>query len=252
MPDGAAASAQEARLARARSRSVYIATPIARHPVRQYTMALGRTLVLLAELGIRAWIQNTVGSSNLPRARNELAAGFLASDFTDLLFIDDDMGWEPRDVVRLLASDKPLLAGVGCKKVERPDTDPNKWCFRPVRNRAFRQDEMGAIEALGAGTGFMKIERRVFEALITAHPDWKRRGWPNMPEAARRWYYRFFRFGDDDDETGEDFLFCQDYAALGGEIWIDPSIRLLHVGEREYTGDLGAILEPVPRAEAAE
>jgi hypothetical protein len=237
---------QVARLARARSRSVFIATPIARHPVRQYTVALAKTLVHLAELGIRSWVQQVVGNSNLPRARNELVAAFLASDYSDFLAIDDDMGFTPNAVMRLLASDKDLIGGVGCKKVICPDTDPAKWCLRTL-HQEITQDDMGAIEIEAIGTGFLKITRAVFDRMIKAHPDWKRRGWPNMPEAARAWYYQFFRFDpNDQEEIGEDIAFCREWRALGGSVWVDPTIKLIHVGEHEYTGNLEALLEALP------
>jgi hypothetical protein len=238
--------AQAARLARARSRSMFIATPIARHPVRQYTFSLAKTLVHLAQLGIDSWMQQVVGNSNLPRARNELVASFLASDYTDLLFIDDDMGWQPNDVVRLLASEQDVIGGVGCKKVMCADTEISKWCLRAL-NGPLVQDEMGALEVEAVGTGFMKITRTVFEKMIAAHPDWKRRGWPRMPEAVRAWYYQFFRFDPNDvDEIGEDIAFCHTWRALGGTVWIDPTIKLVHVGEHEYTGNLDALLEALP------
>lgn len=235
---------QEARLARARSRSVFICTPIARHPVRQYTVALCKTLVHLQSLGIRAYIQQVVGNSNLPRARNELVAAFMASDYDDMLFIDDDMGWRPNDVVRLLASDKALIGAVGCKKVVRPDADAEKWCLRTLKDEQFNQDDMGAVEIEAIGTGFVKINRSVFERMKLAHPEWKRNGWPKMPENTRKEYYQYFRFDPNDpDETGEDISFCQAWRRLGGTVWVDPSIQLLHVGEYEYTGNLEALLE---------
>lgn len=209
-------------------------------------MSLGKTLVHLQQLGIQCWIQNVVGSSNLPRARNDLVAAFLASTYDDLLFIDDDMGWSPNDVIRLLASDKDLIAGVGSKKVSRPDTDPNKWCCVSLPGPLV-QDEMGAVEVAAVGTGFVKISRAVFSRMMMAHPNWKRRGWPNMPEAARAFYYQFFRFDPDDpDEPGEDIEFCRAWRALGGTVWVDPTIKLLHVGEFEYTGSFEALLERAP------
>ena len=185
-----------------------------------------QTLVQLAQLDIRTYVQHVVGSSNLPRARNELAAGFLASDYTDLLFIDDDMGWQPADVVRLLASDKPLIAGVGPKKRALPDNDARKWCVRFLADNVVNQDRMGAVEVEAVGTGFMLISRSVFTTMIEAHPEWKRRGWDNMPEDARRWYHRFFHFDSDHaDEPGEDYSFCWAWRALGGQVWSIQAFR---------------------------
>ena len=242
---------QEARLKRAQTRSVFIATPIARHPVRQYSRALLQTASLMTQLNIRCWIQNVCGGSNLPRGRNELVAHFLASDYTDLLFIDDDIGWTASDVVRLLASDKDVIGGVYAKKRHGDDREPGKWTM--VSLPEFNQDSMGAIEVEGLGTGFLKISRSVFERMIAAHPDWKRNGPPSMSEEVRRGYYHFFRFDPNDpDETGEDIGFCRDYRKIGGQVWADPAIRLSHVGECEFCGDWTAMLERAPAAQAVD
>lgn len=235
------------RLARAKSRSVMIATPIARHPCWQYTLALTDTVLALQEAGIPHARQFVLGSSNLPRARNELVARFLASACTDLLFIDDDMGWKPESVIRLLASDKPVAGVVGRKKVEKPNTDPEVWCFSPDcgdDGTAIVQDDMGFVRVKRVGTGFLKIARQAFEQIIAAHPDWKRAGHAGMSDAVKASYHRFFAFGDDEHETGEDFLFCNAWRELGGEIWIDPEQELSHVGEKAYAGAISELMTP--------
>ena len=38
---------------------------------------------------------------------------------------------------------------------------------------------------------------------------------------------------------GEDFLFCDRARELGYEVWIDPTIKLGHMGIHEYEGDFG-------------
>ena len=236
-----------ARLARAQSRRVMIATPVARAPALDYMLAYAETLVRLDRSGIASCSQFVIGSSNLPRARNELVARFLASDCTDLLFIDDDMGWAPDAVIRLLASDKPLAAVVGRKRVDKPNSDPEVWCGEPdcaPDGSGLVQDEMGFVRFRKVGTGFMKIAREAFERLIAAHPDWKRAGHAGMSEAVRANYYRFFRFSEDEFETGEDFEFCAAWRALGGEIWIDPEQALSHVGVKSWSGAIAELMRP--------
>lgn len=242
------------RLARAKSRSVMIATPIARHPTYQYTLGLTDTVLLLDRTGIEHARQFVIGSSNLPRARNELVARFLASRCTDLLFVDDDMGWDANAVVRLLASDKPLCGVVGRKRVDKPNTDQDVWCGVPDcgPENSITQDDMGFVRFKRVGTGFLKIARTVFEQVIAARPDWKRAGHAGMSDEVRANYYRFFRFGDDEYETGEDFEFCNAWAALGGEIWVDPDIALAHVGEKEYRGAFSELMQPAEEAKHQE
>ena len=70
--------------------------------------------------GIHIELRWVVGNSNLARARNELVAEFLASDCTDFIFVDDDMGWKANDVLRLIASEQDYIGGVGRKKGDEP------------------------------------------------------------------------------------------------------------------------------------
>jgi len=244
--DDPEAAVKATRLARAKSRSLMIATPVARHPCYQYTVSLIDTVLMLDRLGIKHCLQMIVGSSNLPRARNELCARFLASPCTDLIFIDDDMEWRANDVARLLASNQPIAGGVGRKRVDKPNTDTDVWCGEPYLgpDNDVVQDEMGFVRFRKVGTGFLKIAREAFEQIIAAHPEWKGAGHNDMPQQARDNYYRFFRFAEDERETGEDFAFCAAWHDCGGEIWIDPATYLGHVGERVYRGSISELMTP--------
>lgn len=245
------------RLERARQRSVMICTPVARNPVYQYTAALASTLLFLSALGIRVTFQFVVGGSVIHKARNELCAHFLMSDCTDLLFIDDDMEWSPNSILRVLGSDKPLIGGVGRMRVQKPNSDPAVWCWRPLHDAAGHlvQDEMGAVEVKGFGAAFMLINRRVLHDMATAHPEWKRAGAADWPQAMRDYYYEFFRTGEEgsDIEFGEDYVFCNRWRAMGNSVWVDPTIRLGHIGSWNYQGSIEeAILIPAATEESHE
>lgn len=235
------------RLARAKSRSVMIATPVARDPCVQYTIAFMETCLTLYRSGIQCQTRHVIGSSNLPRARNELVARFLASDCTDLIFIDDDMQWHPQAVLQLLASDKEVVAGVGRKRVDKPNLDPEVWCvhFGEHGGRDLVRDDMGCIQVERVGTGFLKIARSALERMIVAHPEWKRAGHAGLGDAVQAQYYQFFRFDPDDvSEMGEDYVFCDRHRALGGTIWINPDIELGHVGTKVYSGAISELMQP--------
>jgi hypothetical protein len=247
------------RLERARSRNVMICTPIARHPCWQYMLSLMDTMSLLNDNGMGHARQFVIGSSNLPRARNELVARFLASKCTDLLFVDDDMAWSANSVLRLLASDKPITAVVGRKRVDKPNSDPDVWCGQPYTladGHSLVQDDMGFVRYKRCGTAFMRISREVFEKMMVAHPEWKRKGHSGMSDLVKSKYYRFFQFGEDEFETGEDYEFCNAWTAIGGEVWVDPEAVLSHIGDKAYTGSLAESglmqVEEKQRLEAAE
>jgi hypothetical protein len=237
----------EERIDRIRSRRPFFATPVYRDTSLCYTVSMCSTVIEMERIGIGRVCRHlfVVGNSNLPKARNELVAEFLGSDCTDLIFIDSDMKWEKSAVSWLLASERQVIGGVGRKKCPEPNTDPRVWCarFKPD----IVQDEMGAILVDAIGTGFLKIERGVFEALIEAHPEWKRRGPGSLTEAARNHYHRFFVFdAEDPNEPGEDFGFCQAWRALGGSVWIDPEIALGHTGPHEYGGRVSDLFSSTP------
>lgn len=240
------------RIERARQRSVMICTPVARNPVWEYTAALASTLLFLQEQGIRVTFQFVVGSSVVHKARNELVAYFLKSDFTDLLFIDDDMQWSPEAVVRLLGSDKALIGGAGRMRCQKPNSDPAVWCWRPLRgpDGELTQDEMGAVEVRGFGAAFMLINRRVFDTMVGVHPEWKRDGAADWPADIRAHYLEFFTQSERDEvgELSEDYAFCHRWRRLGGRVWVDPTINLGHVGSFNYAGSIEDILTPSENA----
>jgi hypothetical protein len=233
------------RLARAQSGSVMLLVPSARCPCFDFMVSWAETCLLLERLGLRYATRFLRFFSNLPRARNELAARFLAAGFDKAVYLDDDMGWTPNDVVRLLASDKPVAAGVGRKKVDLPNDNPDVWCFT-AEPGPLTQDEMGFVLGRRVGTAFLKIERRVFLELAALHPEWKLKGSAGMEPELRANYWRFFEFGPNDES--EDFVFCDRWRAAGGQIWIDPTIALGHTGEHVYRGRIGDLMQAMDAA----
>jgi hypothetical protein len=228
-------------IAAAKTRSVLICTPSSRSPVIDYTASITATAVVLERLGIRWDLKIHVGAP-INQARNEMVAQFRKTDFTDLLFIDDDMGWRPDDVLRLLASDHPIIAGVGKKRRPGPDADMAMWCFSCLQDaEVVPEDGNGNLEVLHVGTGFMRIRRDVFDLLEEAHPAWTRRTGPTA---------FFANDVEDGVELSEDISFCHRWRALGGQIWIDPSIRLRHHGMAAFEGNFRSLFREVEQPTA--
>lgn len=193
------------------------------------------TAVLLALNGVRCGHVHAVGMP-IQQARNKIVEAFLASDFEHLFMIDSDMSWDAADVLRLVTSGYPLIAGVGRKRNGRPDTDPEAWCFSPIDPATIPVDAHGFCEVAQVGTGFICIHRSVFLALQEAHPEWKRR------KRGGGYYTAFFRWETDgEDELSEDIKFCRDWRAIGGKVIIDPRIELGHYGPQDFRGRLSAL-----------
>lgn len=185
-------------------------------------------------------VRNYIGDSLVSRARNVLAAEFLASDSTHLLFVDSDLVFSPEHVARLLSHDEPIVAGCYPKKQRELS-----WVCN-VFDPPGEPDARGLHSVRYAGTGCLCIAREVFEAMLAR--------WPEIaydPDAgegeSERW--DFFAVGPYQcPDTGrrrylsEDWWFCQRALDLGYQIHMDTEVVLKHSGSAVYPID---DLEPV-------
>ena len=94
---------------------------------------------------------------------------------------------------------------------------------------------MGLVRAERVATAFMLVRREVFETLDAAHPEWR-----YFDARSERTVPCLFDFQlTEEGYIGEDFLFCDRARELGFEVWIDPTIKLGHMGVQEYEGEFG-------------
>ena len=165
-----------------------------------------------------------------------------------ILFIDDDMVWQPDAVKRLVQSLRDLeeaghevdvLGGLCFRRVEP---------FQPtlyVREAAsgaynFLEDWEGRyVEVDATGMAFCLITKRCLERIA---------GTPQPPFEERLKMDRhpdFFRWTG---ALGEDLRFCQDVRAAGGRIVVDTEIHVEHIGEakRGYADFLRQIIDRDP------
>jgi hypothetical protein len=245
-------SVELARIEYLKTCKVMILTPHGGRPVWQYADSYGATIRDFERLGVEWDRRRVIGMSNIPKARNFLIAQFMAAttsdggQFTHALLIDDDMRWDPRSVLRLIMANHEVIAGVGRKKIPKPNSDPSVWCFYAPPHAPMEWDAMGnfTTEGTKAGAAFMVIQRPVIDAMMVLRPEWKRPLPPEIDPEITKYYYQLFRNDPDDlNDGGEDFCFCERWNALGGRVWIDPSIELGHIGETDYSGSLGELLQ---------
>jgi hypothetical protein len=93
------------------------------------------------------------------------------------------------------------------------------------------------------GTGFMLIQRKVFEAMMYKFPQFKYKN--NVAgyhkDAYVEYFYNFFSIEIDPDSQvllSEDYLFCKRWREMGGDLWLDLGINLNHTGMLDYVGCL--------------
>ena len=87
-----------------RKRSLFVATPMYGGQCHgNYTRSMCDLTALCVKYGINMKVYYLFNESLITRARNYCADEFMRSDFTHMMFIDSDIGFDPNDVITLLA-----------------------------------------------------------------------------------------------------------------------------------------------------
>jgi len=207
-------------------------------PAMSGTIHMGTMRALFAEmlgfisLGWTFDIYEVVGCSLMEDARNLCVSRMLGSDFTDLLFLDSDVVWEPGAMVKLINYPVDVVAGV-----YRHRSDPVSWPVKWLEDRAelWADKDTGLIEVEGAATGFMRISRKA-AVTMSENTEWYH---DRQAPEGKSWMM-FDRIRDENHQKwGEDFAFCKRWRALGGSVWIAPEIEMGHIGNKTFTGKIG-------------
>lgn len=228
---------------------VAIATPVHSGVHPAYVGSLLATHGKAYELGVSLrWVQ-THGDSLVPRARNVLAAIFLADPaVTHIFWIDGDISWNPDDVFRLLAHDVDFVCGLYVLKTTKFSHPVERFVFGPLDAADTIIDEdRGLFEIDCAGTGFMMTKRVVYERMMAAYPDSRISRAPEMSYGfpkAMPYLHNFFPVEVVDGVlVPEDYGFCHRWRAIGGKVWADPTVQLTHHGAYAYTANPMSMLE---------
>lgn len=166
-----------------------------------------------------------VEGDGVARARNNLAAMFLASNATHLLFQDADVLPSPHNYTRLISHGLPIVGGLYAKKQARLN-----WVASSLDGEEINR-ETALQRVAEIGTGCLCIERRVFERMIEAHPEIRYEGDPS-PDSVR---WDFFPMGAKDGRyLSEDWWFCERARALGFDVWADWGCVVRHRGAIDF------------------
>ena len=214
-------------------------------------IALANFCVEAPKHGIAIQICNISGCSVVSRVRNLIAKDFLASDCTDLMFIDSDINFNAEDIFRLMAWNiDPKKGIVGGVPVARKKGSVYISSLDQGADGEIYMNAYGLVKAKRIATAFMLIRRDVFETLRDNHPEWQYHDDRVMNGHEDKICYSFFDFkSTPEGYVGEDYLFCDRAAEHGFEVWIDPTIKLGHMGVTEFEGSFGEeFLYPLLRA----
>ena len=257
-------------------KKLFVATPMYGGACAgMYARSIADLAAICAKYEIPLQLYYLFNESLITRARNYCVDEFLRSDATHLMFIDSDIGFNPQDVIALLAlqtdeSEYDIIGGPYPKKciswekikiaVDKgfADEDPNNlekfvgdYVFNP-KGGAKEIPINQPVEVMELGTGFMMIRRKTFEVYKEAYPHLSYK--PDHVRTAAfdgsREIHAYFDCIIDPVSKrylSEDYMFCYNTEKAGMKVWLCPWMSMQHVGSYNFGGslaDLAAIGAP--------
>ena len=178
------------------------------------------------------------GDALISRSRNVAATRFLeALDYDVLLFIDDDVIFNPKDAVQVarLCNEQNLgiVGGAYVKKSE----ERTHYAIKTCANYEYIFGKGGNCEEVEyVSTGFMAIQKRVLQQMTKEIPEGQ--NFSYCTNAQLNYFTFFDPFSKLVDgkwlPLSEDWAFCERWKQLGGKIYCDNTIRLKHAGRYLY------------------
>ena len=252
-----------------RQKHIFIATPCYGGQLGEpYFRSMMRLAILFNKYNIQYTISTLANESLVTRGRNTLTSFFMENkSATHLFFIDADIEFNPEDILRMVAYDKPIVVGAYPKKAinwnsiigaaRNPDLDETEETIEGhssnyVVNFEFAKDQEGnktpavqiednLVKLKDAGTGFMCISKDVIQQMFDKHPEYKYVNDINVDQKFEPFMYALFDTVIDPESRrylSEDYMFCRTWQNMGGTVYLDPRTALNHVGHYTFRGNI--------------
>ena len=222
---------------------------------------------LCANHGIPLQMYFLFNESLITRARNYCCDEFMRSDAQHLMFIDADIGFNPQDVIALMALQSQneekydIIGGpypkkcISWEKIKHAvdkgvaDENPNvlekfvgDFVFNPKGGH--QQIAIGEpCEVLEIGTGFMMVTKKAMTKFAESYKQYLYK-----PDHVRTEHFDGTReimmyFQAEVDPVSkrylsEDYWFCQKAQGIGLKTWFCPWMKMQHVGTYIFGGSL--------------
>lgn len=203
------------------------------------TQSLMNAVQVLLAMGTQFEFKFEAGLPYVSMARNNLVASFMATDCTDMIMLDADLGFPPAAFRDLILAEEEVISGAYPKK----QAEEGYAVMLKTDSEHHPIMENGVLLAEGCATGFIKIKRSVIERLYEAHPELA------YVDAltSKKTYDLFGTFVKDGRWYGDDYGFCYHWQNLGGKCWVLPDITFLHTGTKNFEGNLHEFMKKQPK-----
>lgn len=209
---------------------VVFCTPTRSRPHPAYIEAMAASVASLDAAGIEHYVVTEVGCAYISYARSAMLRKALDIKPDCVVFIDDDLSWEPDALTRLVQTKPPVVSGLYRFKLDAEQymgelkTGPQGRCIG---------NDDGLLCATKVPGGFLKLTLDAVALIYRQHPELVY-GPPFYPSID------LFNHGAHSDHLwwGEDYAFSRRWIEDGGELFVLPDLTLTHHGEtKAYPGN---------------
>jgi hypothetical protein len=240
---------------------IFVATPMYGGLCHaQYTLGMIQMVGTFSAAKVPFQFAYMVNESLITRARNSLAYDFMQSECTHLMFIDADIGFNSSDILHMINANKDIICGLYPKKeinwldVEKavkagvPAADlknhTGSFVVNLVGDTPYIEGRMGdPMQISNGGTGFMLIQRQVFEGLMDKVPTYNNDMYLAIDQERKpKTIHEYFATSIDEESNNrllsEDYHFCKIARKQGFTVWAAPWAQLVHCGSYFFSGQL--------------
>jgi hypothetical protein len=199
----------------------------------EFIKSLNATIFLAAQHNIQVMPLYLCYDSLVQRVRNRYFKIAYESDIDTLFFIDADIGWKPIDFVKLVLSDKDMIGGGYRKKQDVEELYTFK--VKGDTNETFEitPDSDGLLEVNGLGCGFLKLSKKCVDQLFETEPNHYTDGLQSVTKIICDCVVN-----DQKHFISEDIVLGFKWQNLGGNVYVDTNVELIHSGNKHYTGNV--------------
>ena len=251
-----------------RKRGLFLATPMyGGQCAGMFARSVADLAAICSQNGIPLQMYFLFNESLITRARNYCCDEFMRSPSQHLMFIDSDIGFNPHDVIALMAlqANEPekydIVGGpypkkcISWEKIKQAvdkgvaDEDPSvlekfvgDYVFNPKGGQ--QSIQIGEpCEVLEIGTGFMMISKPAMQKFADSYKELMYRPDHVRTEAfdGSREIMQYFQAEIDPKSKrylSEDYWFCQKAQDIGLRTWFCPWMKMQHVGTYIFGGSL--------------
>lgn len=196
--------------------------------------------------GMELGLHTVRNESLIPRGRNRVLHDFLAGTATHLVFIDADIGFTGRDVLRLVAQAQARPSSIVGGTYAKKNQDRYDPAFVPMPH-GVEVDDRHLVEVMCLAGGFVCISRDIAQRLAGAYRDlWYRDG--NSGEQHVLDLFATYIDPTTRQYWSEDYAICLRWREIGGTCLLDPFILLSHNGTTSFEGDPTSVFVNPPAA----